>query len=313
MKIDDRSSSLLSFMDNSIIEKETRITKNDHQIKKYDTNEAFTRIIYTKSGGRYVYNSTDGKVVEKATKSIIDNQQYQSKLSSLGFYNGPIDGVLTSSVSQKAIRNFQRVYGLSQSGVFNSTTENMLNNVYSSYQSVYNSSQLASISSSSNFGLDSTERANFARIWAFLRVGMGATATQAAGVMGNIYAESRFSSDNAYNSYYPGDHNPSYSYNSNDGIAYGIAQWADPTRKAGLQTESNTMSLSVSDINAQLAFLRNELTGSYSSTWNSIVGYGNVNSVSDAFYYNFEGGSSSSVAIARQNFSNTIYNSFYSF
>jgi peptidoglycan hydrolase-like protein with peptidoglycan-binding domain len=294
-----------------------QINVNENAEKKIANNQGQTistiseGAIYESANSDTLIDSAEGKVIRKVANSTITNQQYQSKLSALGFYNGPIDGILTSNQSRKAIRNFQRVYGLSQNGNFNSSTENKLNNVYSRYLSVYQSSQLATISNSSNFGLDYTEKANFARTWAFLREGMGLTAVQASGVMGNMYAESRFSSDNAYDGYYPGDHNSSYSYNANDGIAYGLIQWASSSRKQGLQSEANVMGLSVSDINAQFAYFRKEMNGAYSTPWNNIKSYNSVNSVSDEFLNKIEvaGGGTN----ARRGYSNTIYNQFYSF
>ena len=268
-------------------------------------------VIYDFANSDVLLDSAEGKVVRKAANSTQTNQQYQSQLSMLGFYNGPIDGVMTSNLTKKAIRNFQRVYGLSQNGNFNSSTENKLNNVYSRFLSVYQSSQLVTISNSSNFGLDYTEKVNFARTWAFLREGMGLTSVQASGVMGNMFAESRFSSDNAHNKPYPGDHDSSYVFNPTDGIAYGLIQWCSSDRKQGLQSEANTMGLSVSDINAQFSYFRKEMNGTYSTPWNRIKSYNSVNSVSDEFLDNIE------VAgvgpNARRGFSNTIYNLFYSF
>lgn len=45
--------------------------------------------------------------------------------------------------------------------------------------------------------------------------------------------ESRFSSDNAQDYYYSGDHNSNYSYQYNDNIAYGLIQWKSEGRKKG--------------------------------------------------------------------------------
>lgn len=268
-------------------------------------------VIYDFANSDVLLDSAEGKVVRKAANSTQTNQQYQSQLSMLGFYNGPIDGVMTSNLTKKAIRNFQRVYGLSQNGNFNSSTENKLNNVYSRFLGVYQSSQLVTISNSSNFGLDYTEKVNFARTWAFLREGMGLTSVQASGVMGNMFAESRFSSDNAYNDIYPGDHDSSYVFNPTDGIAYGLIQWCSSDRKQGLQSEANTMGLSVSDINAQFSYFRKEMNGTYSTPWNRIRSYNSVNAVSDEFLNNIE---VAGVGLnARRGFSNTIYNLFYSF
>ena len=77
----------------------------------------------------------DGVVTVKSSGTTMStrtsNQTYQSMLSAMLFYNGPVDGNLTSSVSKKAINNFQKVYGLSQSGSLDSNTASKLNEVYS--------------------------------------------------------------------------------------------------------------------------------------------------------------------------------------
>ena len=278
--------------------------------KPYDEeNLTNTGILYTSDQPNTLLNSEDGIVIAKTSSNSVSlNQQYQSRLSVLGFYSGPMDDNLSSDISKKAIKNFQMVYGLTTNGTLNSTTKSKLSTAYANYNQIYSSSSFATLSSSSNFNLDSTERMNFARTWAFLKVGMGLTPKQISGVMGNMYAESRFSSDNANNQSYPGDHNSSYSYSANDEVAYGLIQWKSSSRKQGLLNKADVMGLSVSDINTLFAFSKDEMNSSYYSPyWSQIKASSSVDTVSDIFCQNIEvagaGGKST-----RRSYSNTIYN-----
>ena len=73
--------------------------------------------------------------------------------------------------------------------------------------------------------LDSTEKSNLATIWTFLRKRMGLSASQAAGVCGNLSFESHFSTDNLQDiNKSRVDHDPNYKYNSSDGKGYGLMQ-----------------------------------------------------------------------------------------
>ena len=104
-------------------------------------------------------------------------------------------------------------------------------------------------------------------IWSALTQGWGFTAAQAAGIMGNIYAESTYCPRNAEDTKYPGLDNGKgnlagnlvYTYDVNDAIGYGICQWTYPSRKRGLLAKAKAMNSTVHDIAVQLAFLKDEL------------------------------------------------------
>ncbi|MGN0374633.1 MAG: phage tail tip lysozyme [Butyrivibrio sp.] len=152
-------------------------------------------------------------------------------MRTLGFYTGSTDGNATSTAMKTAIKNFQRVYGLSQNQTLDSATTTKLNTVYNSYYSCYNSSDTSEVVN--KLGLDNTQKKNFALTWTFLRTGMGLTIEQAAGVMGNIFAESGFSASNAEDiKGYPGMYNSNYTYSTTDEVGYGLMQWTNSTRKA---------------------------------------------------------------------------------
>lgn len=222
------------------------------------------------------YSSSDGKVISKVMAADpYENHHYQQKLSVLGFYSGPIDGNISSSVFKNAVSLFQKVYGITGESGFSNNTKNKLENAYNAYNNVYSSQGLKDIVST--YKLDSDEKNNIAKTWAFLRTGMGLTAAQSAGVMGNMLLESNFAADNAQNSSYPKDHNSNYSYKTDDGIAYGLIQWKASNRKTGLLTKANELGLSTSNLNAQLAFFRQEMTSSvnnnsyYKGLWEKYV------------------------------------------
>lgn len=239
-----------------------------------------------------------------ATSSTADTgRKAKQALKNLGFYSGPDDSNLSTSDAQKAIRNFQKVYGLSVTGTADNNTLIKLD-VASNYKSKA-AQALQNSSIPSQFYMDYYEKENFARTWAFLKVGMKLSDAQASGVLGNIKAESNFSSDNAQG--LSGAHNPDYIYNINDGKAYGIMQWKYASRKNGLLNTANSMGLNVSDINAQLAYMRIESTTNCKSGWDHLKTAKTVDAASNYFLKEIEMASNDSQNLRIQ-YSNTIYN-----
>lgn len=265
-------------------------------------------VIY--EGSNLEENLVSGVVGIAASTS--SNQQLQSHLSSLGFYSGPINGDFTTDLSKKAVTNFQKVYGLTANGVMNNTTISKLNEVNTMYSRISSSSALTGLASSSKLNLDSIEKKNLAKIWTFLRVGMGLTTNQTAGVCGNLYAESRFASDNAQNSSYPGDHNTNYKFSVSDSIGYGIEQWTVSEVKTTLKNTANDMGLQVSDLNAQLATIRKEIVSTRTSDWKKVLANSSYNAVSDSFLDNIERPSTKNYS-ERRNYSKQIYNALKTF
>ena len=238
-----------------------------------------TAVIYERSNTEAAVFSS----AKAAAGASMSNQQVQSSLSALGFYNGPINGDLSTSLSKKAVKNFQRVYGLSANGSMNSSTRNRLKEINTMYNKVATSKELTALASRSKLNLDSSEKKNLARVWTFLRAGMGFTKNQAAGICGNLYEESHFATDNAWNGKYPGDHNADYSFKVSDGIAYGLEQWMDESVKKTLKKTADEMGLSVSDINAQLATIWKEVESTRVKDWKAVLAKSSYNDVSDIF------------------------------
>lgn len=91
----------------------------------------------------------------------------------------------------------------------------------------------------------------------------------AAGIMGNLYYESFFCPTMLENAEIPdGYDNESYTaavdsgeYSdfTKDGIGYGLAQWTDPSRKAGLVKLAQDQGKSIGDLDLQLEYIGKEL------------------------------------------------------
>ena len=249
-----------------------------------------TAVIYERSNTEAAVFSS----AKAAAGASMSNQQVQSSLSALGFYNGPINGDLSTSLSKKAVKNFQRVYGLSANGSMNSSTLNRLKEINTMYNKVATSKELTALASSSKLNLDSSEKKNLARVWTFLRAGMGFTKNQCAGICGNLYEESHFATDNAQEikkdgkNKYAKNHDSDYSFSVNDGIGYGLEQWTHFTVKKPLKETADEMGLAVSDINAQLGTIRKEVESTRINAWKKVLAKSSYNEVSDTFHDEIE-------------------------
>ena len=108
-------------------------------------------------------------------------------------------------------------------------------------------------------------------IWDFL-TGKGLSEVAAAGVMGNLYAESRLNPCNLQNSfekklgltdqqYTSGVDDGTYTNFVKDSAGYGLAQWTFWTRKQNLLNYARSQNKSIGDLQMQLDFLWSELKG----------------------------------------------------
>ena len=246
------------------------------------------------------------------TTANTENLQFQNNLKILGFYSGSVatDGNLGSAESLRAIKNFQRVYGLPINGGSNEETRAKLNEVITFYNNTLNDPELSTVAQIVSGYKDYSEsvvKADVARTWTFLRAGMGLTAKQAAGVMGNIMRESGASPTNANNGKMGVNklRDTNYVYSVDDGIAYGIIQWLG-SRKQGLLDMAQTMGSNVSDCNVQFAYLRSELeSSSYKTAWNKITGTDDIETAAKAFCSGVEGIGWESI---RLQYANKVYN-----
>lgn len=130
------------------------------------------------------------------------------------------------------------------------------------------------------------------KIWFFF-TSKGISAHGAAGLMGNLYAESALNPQNLQNSYEKslGYTDETYTsavdsgeYNNfvNDSAGYGLAQWTYYTRKAALLNYAKNVGASVGDLETQLGFLYKELSSNYSGLLSALRTATSVRAASDA-------------------------------
>lgn len=136
------------------------------------------------------------------------------------------------------------------------------------------------------------------KIWSFLKA-QGLTDAGAAGLMGNLYAESGLRPNNLQNSY-EGKlgmtdteytemvDKGSYTNFGNDRAGYGLAQWTYPSRKANLQKFAKDAGKSIGDLEMQLGFLMQELANGYKAVLATLKTTASVRVASDAVLLQFE-------------------------
>ena len=136
------------------------------------------------------------------------------------------------------------------------------------------------------------------QIWNFL-IGKGLTPWGAAGLMGNLYAESGLIPTNLQNSYErklgytdatytAAVDSGAYCNFAEDCAGYGLAQWTYWTRKAALLEYAKRKGKSVGDLETQLAFLMQELTESYQAVIAALKSATSVRAASNAVMLQFE-------------------------
>ena len=142
-----------------------------------------------------------------------------------------------------------------------------------------------------------TGNSNEERIWNYLR-SAGLSACGAAGLMGNLYAESGLIPTNLQNSYEKklgytdaeytaAVDSGAYTNFAGDAAGYGLAQWTYSTRKANLHKFAKSAGKSIGDLETQLAFLIKELSG-YASLFASLKTATSVRVASDRVLLEFE-------------------------
>ncbi len=120
----------------------------------------------------------------------------------------------------------------------------------------------------------------------------------AAGLMGNLQAESGLNPHNLQNTfekklgmtddqYTAAVDSGSYDNFVRDGAGYGLAQWTFWTRKQNLLAVARSNNVSIGDINMQLAFLVTELSA-YGELWNILQTTADIDKASDWVLKQFE-------------------------
>lgn len=139
---------------------------------------------------------------------------------------------------------------------------------------------------------------NEEKIWNFL-VGKGLSKAGAAGLMGNLFAESALNPKNLQGSYEKklGHTDDSYtaavdngSYNNfvRDSAGYGLAQWTYWSRKQNMLEFARAAGKSIGDLEMQLDFLFKELREGYKSVLTVLKTATTVKAASDSVLLNYE-------------------------
>lgn len=141
-------------------------------------------------------------------------------------------------------------------------------------------------------------KTNAQKIWNYL-IGKGLSAAGAAGVMGNLNAESALKANNLQNSYQKtlGYTDASYTKAVDSGeytnfihdcAGYGLAQWTYWSRKAALLAFAQAKGKSVGDLETQLDFLMKELSENYAGLLSFLKTTGSIKDASDRVLTQFE-------------------------
>lgn len=167
-----------------------------------------------------------------------------------------------------------------------------------------------------------TGNSNEEKIWNYL-VGKGLSKAGAAGLMGNLYAESALNPQNLQNSYESklGYTDSSYtaavdsgSYNNfvRDSAGYGLAQWTYWSRKQNMLEFARAAGKSIGDLEMQLDFLFKELSEGYKSVLAVLKAATTVKAASDSVLLNFErpADQSDAVKAKRAGYGQTYYDKY---
>lgn len=160
-------------------------------------------------------------------------------------------------------------------------------------------------------------------IWNFLLT-MIKNEYAVAGIMGNLYAESAFRSNNLQQTYekklgYTDDtytaavDNGTYTNFVKDSAGYGLAQWTYWSRKEMLLNYATQERKSIGDFTMQLNFLWYELEKNFKSLVKSLKAATSVREASDLMLHKFEqpADQSEAVEIKRAEYSQKYYDKFH--
>ena len=161
------------------------------------------------------------------------------------------------------------------------------------------------------------------KIWNFL-IAKGLNEYGAAGLMGNLYAESALNPKNLQqtyeaslgftdNSYTEAVDNGTYTESQfvNDSAGYGLAQWTYYTRKQNMYNKFKSGGYSsIGSIELACDFLLQELKGTYSGVLSVLKNTTSIREASDKVLHDFESPAdqSEAVEVRRYNYSADYYN-----
>lgn len=167
-----------------------------------------------------------------------------------------------------------------------------------------------------------TGSTNEDKIWNYLKA-KGFSDYATAGLMGNLFAESGFISNNLENSaekrlgftdetYTAAVDDGSYANFSTDSAGYGIAQWTYSSRKRKLLAYARSKGTSIGDLETQLEFLIKELSEDFPSVLKAVKAAESVSSASNEILLKYERPalSGGDVQAIRASYGQTYYNRY---
>lgn len=151
---------------------------------------------------------------------------------------------------------------------------------------------------------------NAQKIWDKLR-SAGLTPAGATGLMGNLQAESGLNPCNLQNSFEKklgmsdADYTAAvdcgaYADFVTDGAGYGLPQWTNHKRKAGLLAHAKARGRSIGDLDVQIGYLLQELQTMFKPLWDKLRTTASVREASDAVLLDFERPASVNDPVTRQ-------------
>lgn len=167
-----------------------------------------------------------------------------------------------------------------------------------------------------------TGKTNEEKIWNYL-IGKGLSKAGAAGLMGNLFAESALNPKNLQNSfekklghtddsYTVGVDNGTYNNFVRDSAGYGLAQWTFWSRKQNLLEFARAAAKSIGDLEMQLDFLFKELSENYKTVLSVLKSATSVRTASDRVLHDFEAPAdqSKAVEVKRAGYGQTYYDKY---
>lgn len=167
-----------------------------------------------------------------------------------------------------------------------------------------------------------TGKTNEEKIWNYL-IGKGLSKAGAAGLMGNLFAESALNPKNLQNSfekklghtddsYTAGVDNGTYNNFVRDSAGYGLAQWTFWSRKQNLLEFARAAAKSIGDLEMQLDFLFKELSENYKTVLSVLKSATSVRAASDRVLHDFEAPAdqSKAVEVKRASYGQTYYDKY---
>jgi len=155
----------------------------------------------------------------------------------------------------------------------------------------------------------------------------GFTDVMTAAIMGNLYDESHFFSNNLQNSFEKKFKKTDEQYTdevnskkypedkfSRDGAGYGIAQWTYWTRKQGLYEFTIKQGYKIDDLSRQIEYVIEEITHKYSGLYDKLKTIKTVKEASDLILTQYEkpANQGTEVQLRRFNYAKTYYNKYSS-